>query len=443
MNLDRSNADATVWISLVCLVLAAPVVEADVVQLKSGRQIECIEAKVEGDLVHCKIEGGVVELPASLVEKIEKTKVEPSKTTASSSPAALAPVAPAQAASGEDISGGEASRLAREAFEKREYARAAEILEGMEERTLEEDLALASAYVKAEQWARAISVLETHGVDAADDPRVLYELGLCHHRLGHDDQAIRYLGQAEQTAPGTDAADLLARIRREKAALGNGDIFRRSHFLVRTDAPTDAPIVREILEKLDAAYAEFVRAFSISPRGEVIVIITQREKYYDMTGAPEWSGGLNDGTISLPIGGLVIVDERVEAVLRHELAHSFVRSVTAGNVPAWLNEGIAMHFGGDAVESRFQILAPARADGHHFPLRELENSFARIGDQRNAGLAYAEALLATSTLIRRYGFSEVARLLGDLGAGSTIEEALQRHYRLSVEELESLMWKSF
>ena len=65
------------------------------------------------------------------------------------------------------------------------------------------------------------------------------------------------------------------------------------------------------------------------------------ETFREVTGSPHWSGGIYDGRIKLPIGGLARGSERLARTVRHEYAHAAIVTLSKGKAPVWLNEGLA------------------------------------------------------------------------------------------------------
>src|SRR5206468_4442278 len=83
-------------------------------------------------------------------------------------------------------------------------------------------------------------------------------------------------------------------------------------------------------------------------------------------------------TCALPIS-LQNVKE-FDRVLTHELTHAMLRSVASRNLPAWLNEGLAMSFEGYDAQAIERDLAAA----HVFvPLSALRTSFR--SEERRVG----------------------------------------------------------
>ena len=99
-----------------------------------------------------------------------------------------------------------------------------------------------------------------------------------------------------------------------------------------------------------------------------------------------------------------------------------LKSIASRNLPAWLNEGLAMYFEGRDTAMSERRLAAARL---FVPLAVLQTSFARL-NAAQAVIAYEESAFATRALVDRVGPAGVGQLLQDLSAGQTMDQAIER-----------------
>src|SRR6185503_21031868 len=137
---------------------------------------------------------------------------------------------------------------------------------------------------------------------------------------------------------------------------------RGARFRLRYDGGVNEPLGTAVLGALDAAYADFSTRLGFRP-DDAIDVVLQGEAVFQSGGTPEWAAGLNDGTIRVPVRGMDRPSGELVAVLRHELAHSFVAARTRGNCPTWLQEGISQWLeGGDPV--REDAMLASRAKQH-------------------------------------------------------------------------------
>jgi hypothetical protein len=189
-----------------------------------------------------------------------------------------------------------------------------------------------------------------------------------------------------------------------------------------------------VLAALDAAYADYNRRLGFRP-DDAIEVVLQAEAVFQDGRTPEWAAGLNDGTIRVPVRGMDKPTSELLAVLRHELAHSFVAARTRGNCPTWLQEGISQWLeGGDPARADL-ALAP-RAEAHTLPsLLSLEAPFHTMAGPE-AALAYSASLSGVAHIIRLRKEAGLLRLLAALSDGLPSEEALPVATALSYPEFQ-------
>ena len=109
-----------------------------------------------------------------------------------------------------------------------------------------------------------------------------------------------------------------------------------------------------------------------------------------------------------------------------------------GNLPAWLDEGLAMHNEGGLEEHYQSILEEAISEDSLIPVQSLCGSFPTNPEE--ASLAYAESYSLVDFLIDTYGEEKMLELLGLFEEGNTYDGALLEVYGFDIEGLEDL-WR--
>jgi hypothetical protein len=165
------------------------------------------------------------------------------------------------------------------------------------------------------------------------------------------------------------------------------------------------------------------------------VILYSGEQFKEVTDAPGWSGGIFDGKIRLPIGGIEKETPGLRRILFHEYTHSVVRTITK-RCPTWLNEGLAQYFEGRQVDSRQQEkLKQLAQSGKLPPLANLEGSFLGLGkDQANE--AYVISLSSVRFMIDTFGIYRVRDVLDELAKGADTSKAISTGIMISYEEFQ-------
>ena len=126
-----------------------------------------------------------------------------------------------------------------------------------------------------------------------------------------------------------------------------------------------------------------------------------------------------------------------ETTVMHELSHIVVGRATDtpfSDVPRWLDEGLAMYAEGKLPADNASSLDQAvRADR----LISLRSMTSYPGDASLVDLFYGEAYSIVAYMLDTYGADSMRELLGQLGQGTPIEEALATAHGISLADLET------
>lgn len=271
--------------------------------------------------------------------------------------------------------------------------------------------------------AEAREALERAVSLGAQDPTTFAVLGNVYRQQGERQRAVEMFQRArEHGAQGKDFDESLARLEREMDAEWDFDDRRSAHFEVSFDSGEDRNTVPIVLDSLERAYFAVGRQFDWYPAERVQVVPYPETNFHDITRAPEWTAGVYDGRIKLPVRGLQEGDAALDRTLRHEYAHVVVAQMARGRCPMWLNEGVATLMEeegeGDRVDWAWQQLA----DQPLFSLRQLERPFTELPPER-VRAAYAESYLAVRSLVDRSGIHRLRQLLASLGSGKSLPVA--------------------
>ena len=157
----------------------------------------------------------------------------------------------------------------------------------------------------------------------------------------------------------------------------------------------------------------------------------------------EWTGALafwDYNIILIPVQSDDL--QWAKRTLAHEITHLLVREATFGpfgDIPTWLNEGLAQYAEGEMEEYQREILARAIEQDELISVRSLGSSFPADPDQ--ARLAYAQSLSLVSYLVETYGWAQMRELLAMFKEGSTYDNALQKVYSFDTGGLEE-RWRA-
>lgn len=164
--------------------------------------------------------------------------------------------------------------------------------------------------------------------------------------------------------------------------------------------------------------------------------------YEDMRDAtlyePSWTGGRAYAAENIVIMGVSRSDtDWDEDMVVHELTHVLVGHLTfscLGDVPTWLNEGLAVYSeGGLDIYSQQQLEDAIQSDTL-LTIRSLSAGFSEVADK--AALSYSQSYSVVKFLIETYGQDKMTALLVALRDGNTVDDALMQTYGLDIEGLE-------
>jgi hypothetical protein len=153
---------------------------------------------------------------------------------------------------------------------------------------------------------------------------------------------------------------------------------------------------------------------------------------------PSWTGGQaypDQDIVILGIAGTDL-DWGRDAIV-HEITHVLVGHLTfscLGDVPTWLNEGLAVYSEGELDTPSQRQLEDAIRDDTLLTVRTLSGNFSEVSDK--AYLSYSESYSITKFLIETYGQDKMTALLLALRDGRTIDDALLQTYGFDIEGLE-------
>lgn len=157
---------------------------------------------------------------------------------------------------------------------------------------------------------------------------------------------------------------------------------------------------------------------------------------------PTWTGGMAFSEHDIVIIGISQRDlEWGRTTIAHELTHVLVGHLTfscLGDVPTWLNEGLAVYSEGNLDPNSEAQLNEAIDSDQLLTVRSLSGGFSEVPSR--AYLSYSQSYSIVKYLIETYGQDKMNSLLITLRDGTTIDDALAKTYGFDVDELE-VAWR--
>jgi tetratricopeptide (TPR) repeat protein len=261
-------------------------------------------------------------------------------------------------------------------------------------------------------------------------------LGELYYRKDDLETAVSYWEKAAVLNPSNAALRTrLERVRKEQRAEKDFNRDVTSHFLIKYEGREKIEAGRIVLRVLEDAYGVVGRALSYYPDREIQVILYSGQQFQEVTDAPGWSGGIFDGKIRMPVGGIEEETAGLKRLLYHEYTHAVVHAITL-RVPTWLNEGLAQYFEGREIDGRERELLRKIARAGKLPsLANLEGSFMGLSGGQ-AEHAYLFSLSAVQYMVDSFGMYRVKAVLDGLATGAGVDKAISDNVMLSYEEFE-------
>ncbi|HXV75208.1 MAG TPA: hypothetical protein VD788_02745 [Candidatus Polarisedimenticolaceae bacterium] len=413
----------TAWI----VVALAPSTRADRLHLEGGGLIDVDRWWIEGDTLVYDAAGGTMGIPRSIVARIETTNRERSARRSDPPPTAPPAGRPTLVLdASDDAELRDLMRRGRQALEAREFESAsAYFLRVVEDRP--EIYAARVGYVVSEiemqHHGLALSVVLDGIAREPTRPELYALLGELRYRDERLEDALVALRQAFEIEPSDDLRERILKVERELEASRFYDFASSSHFNLRYDGEVDPSLADAMIDYLETQYWVITESLRHAPPRPITVQLFPLQQFREVTRAPDWAGGLYDGKIRVPLGGLTRLTPDAQRVLVHELTHAVVHSKSRGNAPRWLHEGLAQRSEGRTLlrADRQAIAAELRA----FP------------PERWATLefSYPLALSMTEFLESLAGFAGLVQLIDEMGQGAAQDEALQRVYGRDYDRL--------
>jgi tetratricopeptide (TPR) repeat protein len=259
-----------------------------------------------------------------------------------------------------------------------------------------------------------------------EEREVLRLLGQVYYASGRLEEAIQVWQQALEQGDWDEA--LAALVDKTWQELKVEQRMRNefgSNFVISYDGRTYPELGNQVLAVLEKAYNDIGSELAFYPQLQVPVLLYTQRDFAGLTGSPDWSGGLYDGKIRIPVGGVAGMNAQLRAVLYHEYVHVVVRYLTSGRCPVWLNEGLAEVAGRQHHDPPLGRLRAALNGNELIPFERLESSFASL-PAGEVELAYQQSYSFVHYLLDQFHWYKMAELLRALGEGKSIATAIDQ-----------------
>jgi len=147
------------------------------------------------------------------------------------------------------------------------------------------------------------------------------------------------------------------------------------------------------------------------------------------------------GTVVAPDTVLLLgTHQDVDRTIAHELTHVVVGLATDNpyaEIPAWLNEGLAMYNEGELREDNAKSLEKGIRENRLISVRSLTSA---TGNPAEVNLFYGEVYSVVDFLLKTYGKEKMSELLKVFKEGALADDALMKVYGFDQDELDA-QWR--
>ena len=276
----------------------------------------------------------------------------------------------------------------------------------------------------AKRYDGAIYELERARSLGEASPELYHHLGSAYYDSDKISLALEVWEKALELDPSRSSLrELVDKTRRELALETRMDKGYSSRFSLTYDSEFKSLLAGKILDVLETAYNRVGVDLGYFPEARVQVLLYTKKDFRELTAGPDWSGGLYDGKIRIPLGGATEMTPLLRNVLVHEYTHVVVYEMTKGNCPTWLNEGVAELEGRKEFNQPMAELGRVARHGGFLSFPLLEQPFSTLSG-RQVELAYQQSYGLVNFMVARYGWHKIQEILRLLGTGMSVQDAI-------------------
>jgi tetratricopeptide (TPR) repeat protein len=242
--------------------------------------------------------------------------------------------------------------------------------------------------------------------------------------------------KAQQLSPSAGVAKRLSRLKSEAAVEQKLARAGNAYFDLRYQDEMSPKQADELLEALMDARKMVGREFRFWPDRRMVVLIYSKAGFAKVRRGPEWAVGVYDGKIRVqyPMPGF-------RSTLVHEYTHAIIHHLAGNHCPRWLNEGLAEFEESKLERPSLESLRVAFRADELISIHALDSAL-RDKDWHRAHLAYEQSYTLASYLADTYPFYRIKLVLEQLGAGASIEQAINSELHTSLSQIEEA-WQAW
>lgn len=273
----------------------------------------------------------------------------------------------------------------------------------------------------------------------AREPVVL----LASARISYEEDALDEAVQELEQALELDAAhalrprDALVRLLERWKCESEVERFALRHvagsFCVKVPSKQWSARGESVLREVQRVAVGLETSFGPRPERVLYVVLLDEAGWKKLGRGPEWSGGVFDGRVRIPLQQVEAAGADLSRTLTHEMVHWFVRSL-APDCPLWLNEGLAQHHESGSGPPAADLTALKQKPWR--PLASLPGEWTKL-ESEEASALYRASHGFTSWLIAREGMPRVLGWLQVLGRGAGEKDPFALSFGRTLAEAET------
>jgi tetratricopeptide (TPR) repeat protein len=268
------------------------------------------------------------------------------------------------------------------------------------------------ALLQLNQPDRAMDILAPALRENKKDAQLLKLAGNAAYQMDDLSGALHYWKESLDLRPDPQVEQMCKKLEREMGADKSGQKTYGMRFLLRYDTAVAGPdLARSMVAALEEEFSRISFQLGCPAEERIIVIVQSRDDYFRSTGAAEWSGGLYDGKIRIPLAPSKQIDAETRRTFAHEIVHACMSSIARW--PGWLQEGMAQKLSGETVRPAQRDVLKALARAGKLPkLDDLGNGWGSL-NATQASVAYTLALAAVEIFCDKYGSTGPRNLMNN------------------------------
>lgn len=261
-------------------------------------------------------------------------------------------------------------------------------------------LVRAANLLNDKQPKQALEIVEQAMKVTGRDRQYLMLAGIAAYQSDEVKKAFDYFKEAQQFGEDAVVATWIAKLQNELKNDRSAEKLYGSRFLLRYEGGVlDPDVARTMLSILDDEFSRVSLQLGCRTDDRIVTIVQSKQNYKNTVNV-EWSGGMYDGKIRIPVLDSKAAGPEIRTTFAHEIVHACLANL--GTFPTWLHEGLAQKYSGETLPSGLKSAVQAALKQKQLPkLSAMRGGFTSL-DSRSAALAYGFSRLAADLFVERY-----------------------------------------